>query len=510
MSLKKHFNLTALSLLSIVIIGKAQVAPVISPTGGFSIDGYLERQGAAGDWLKGNSPLDVAGSYVFSSAGIPLLPYSFRFVDLWNSNDDNVFSKAGFNENPNTFKWQFKKANGVNDINNSLFYLTTDGSNHVWAIATADRYRNNSDNYLEFEFLQNPLIPTFDPPGKNGQLPKTGGFISYGPHGGRTEGDVLISLDFTGGGRNAAVFTYVWKSDPAGGYSYQEAFAPAMAAENNSSLANVPFGAFGSTTYPVNTFAEVALDMTAATGGLTCLTGENTFRTIWIKSKTRSSNSSKYDDFVTPIQLNVSNDYTLTASVDFFDLTSAQLTAAVSPGDISDYNFHWTAIGADINDVIDPTITGTLNNYNIYNPVFTADPDHYCTTYLYEVTIARKDNPGCILGRTPVVINSPCKIGKPINPDKPNLTQDVMTEVNSKGIIIYPNPSKGTATIILPSSENARDIELIDMKGAVIKKWSAILTNTIQFNHVPSGLYLVRVTTKSTGEVATKKVVVNK
>jgi len=503
-------GIISITIIFVVNFCFGQTAPVISPIGGFNIDGFLERQGPGGDWLKGSSPLDAPGSFVFSSTtGTPLLPHSYRFVDLWNSNDDNVFFKAGFNENPNTFKWQFKKANAVKDINNSLLYLTKDASNHAWAIATADRYRNNSDIFLEFEFLQNPLLATFDPPGKNGQLAKTGGFVSYGPDGGRTDGDVIISIDFTGGGRNGTVNTYVWKADPLGGYSYQPSFAPAMAAENNAELVNVPFGAFGSTTYPVNSFVEVALDMTAATGGFSCLTGENTFRTIWIKSKTRSGNGFNYDDFVTPIQINVSNDYSLTASVDFFDLTSAQLTAAVSPGDISDYNFHWSAIGASINDVIDPTITGTLNNYDIYNPIFTADPDHYCTAYLYEVTIARKDNPGCIIGRTPVVINSPCKIGKPINPDKPNLQQEIISEVtsNTKGIYVYPNPGKGVVKLILPN-DDTRDIELISLNGSIIQRWQGVRNRNIESRSLASGVYLLKIISRTNGEVVTKKIMI--
>ena len=494
------------------MICNAQVAPVISPVGGFNIDGYLERQGAAGDWFSGNPPFDAPGTFVFSLTSIPSLPHSFTIVDPWVFVGDNVFFKAGFNENPNTFKWQFKKANSANDINNSFGYLTKDASNHAWAVVTADRYHGNSKSLLDFEFLQNPVLPTFDLSGKNGQLPKTGGFVSFGPHGGRTVGDVLVTLDFTGGGLNAAVFTYVWKADAIEGYSYQLAFAPAIAATNNFGPVNVPFGAFGSTTYPTNSFVEVALDMTAATGGFSCLTGENTFRTIWIKSKTRTGNGFNYDDFLSPIPLNVSNDYSLTANVDFFDLISAQLTAAVSPGDISDYNFHWSAIGASINDVIDPTITGSLNYYDIFNPIFNADPDHYCTAYLYEVTIARKDNPGCIIGRTPVVINSPCKIGKPINPERPNLTQNPISEVADymNDVSVYPNPSKGTATIIFPADNNPRNIELIDIKGSVIQRWEGIRTNNIQFKNVRTGLYLIKVMTKGTGKVTTKKIIISK
>jgi len=110
MQLKK-FKAAIILSLTCFMICNAQVAPVISPIGGFNIDGYLERQGAAGDWLSGNPPFDAPGSFVFSSlTGIPSLPHSYVIVDPWDYVGDNVFFKADLNENPNTFKWQFKKA----------------------------------------------------------------------------------------------------------------------------------------------------------------------------------------------------------------------------------------------------------------------------------------------------------------------------------------------------------------------------------------------------------------
>ena len=72
--LSKKFKSAIILSLTSFIVCNAQVAPVISPIGGFNIDGYLERQGAGGDWLMGSSPLDVPGSFVFSSTtGTPLM-----------------------------------------------------------------------------------------------------------------------------------------------------------------------------------------------------------------------------------------------------------------------------------------------------------------------------------------------------------------------------------------------------------------------------------------------------
>jgi len=192
-------------------------------------------------------------------------------------------------------------------------------------------------------------------------------------------------------------------------------------------------------------------------------------------------------------------------------LFTAQLTASVSPGAVSDYNFHWNAVGALINDILDPTITGTLDNYNIYNPVFTTEFNYNCTSYLYEVTIARKDNPGCIVARTPVVIGNPCKIGKPINPDRPNLERNEIRDENvNNEIRVYPNPNKGTAIILLPDNSGLTDVELFDMKGSVVQRWQNISTQTIEFKNVQTGLYLLKVNSHLTGKAITKKIIVNR
>src|SRR2546422_1561593 len=75
----------------------------------------------------------------------------------------------------------------------------------------ADRLSTSGDSYIDFEFLQNTLTRT-----------NSGGFVSAGPHGGRTTGDLLLSLAFTGGGKTADFFAWRWQTNASGGYAYSD------------------------------------------------------------------------------------------------------------------------------------------------------------------------------------------------------------------------------------------------------------------------------------------------
>jgi hypothetical protein len=180
---------------------------------------------------------------------------------------------------------------------------------------------------------------------------------------------------------------------------------------------------------------------------------------------------------------------------------SLQLTASVSPGTVADYSFLWIAKPGN-------PPGGSLSNPTIYNPVFTVTPPA-CGNFVYEVVVTSTF--GCVVARKTIVIQIPCAIGKPINPDKANLQQTIIPENNGtkNDIIVYPNPSKGSATINLPNDNNARDIELLDIKGALVQKWNQVSNNVVQFKNVPTGLYLLKVTTAS-GKVTTKKIMIER
>src|SRR5207244_9207056 len=128
-----------------------------------------------------------------------------------------------------------------------------------------------------FEFLQNELkVVTNTPP----NCPNSGGggtFSSLGPNCGRTTNDFILTIAFTQGGSTAGFFVSRWK--PLAGnntcgsncvFDYVDVTASlplnSYFAAVNTNTIYVPYGAFGLTTYPANSFAEAAVDLTALLG----------------------------------------------------------------------------------------------------------------------------------------------------------------------------------------------------------------------------------------------------
>lgn len=272
----------------------AGVAPVAPPPNGFAIDGDLFANTPTpdvGDWLP--NPAAGAGGFVLNAAGVPLNPgTTLHFADPYNGND-NVFSGGlKWGDNPNTWTWTISKSSSKTDINNVMLHLTTDAEGHTWAVLSADRFSVNGDSYIDFELLQNWL-----------QRMINGTFVSAGPHGGRTVGDLLLSLAFTGGGKVANFFAWRWQ--PVGsGYDYVDVTdalpAGRVFVALNSNTVAVPYRAFGTTSYDANAFAEAAIDLTAMLGGFDPCVSVG-FETIMIKTKASASSSASIEDFIDPI-----------------------------------------------------------------------------------------------------------------------------------------------------------------------------------------------------------------
>src|SRR5205085_2119733 len=146
----------------------------------------------------------------------------------------------------------------------------------------------------DFEFLQNTLS-------RNTADDK---FTGGGPAGGRTINDLLISMEYTGGGSTANVYFYQWKAKSGGGFEFVQ-FTPAAGtgfAQTNLVNEDVPFGAFGSTTYAPFAFVEAAINVTQllqSAGGDAC--AGLSVKTLWVKTKASASPTAALKDFVEPI-----------------------------------------------------------------------------------------------------------------------------------------------------------------------------------------------------------------
>jgi len=273
-------------------------APVDPPPYGFAIDGDLMANVPelnVGDWITNTNLAPGTGGSVLTLAGLPINSNrTFHLRDPYNGNDNIYKGGMKWRDNPNLWEWTTGKPSGKTDINNALLHLTSDTNGHIWVVVAADRYSTAGSSYIDFEFLQSVLTTNANST-----------FTSGGTNGGRTVGDLLFSLAFVGGGSIAEFLPYRWQTNGAGGFDYADATAMLPAGRFfmgvNTNTISVPYGAFGQTSYAPNAFAEAAIDLTALLGNFDqCATFG--FKTIMIKTKSSTSDTSSIEDFITPFQ----------------------------------------------------------------------------------------------------------------------------------------------------------------------------------------------------------------
>jgi hypothetical protein len=315
---RRHFNFPVLIFICIalffVINSNAQVAPVNPPTGGFAIDGGLRAgtpinstfNSTHGDWYPGAAV--VSGGFVFNENGSaidPLTSGRATPADAFTSNDNVFTTGSKFNDYIGDLHWFTNSAPDKNDINNALYHISRDAANNQWAFMAGDRLSTNGTSYIDFEFLQGTVAVntngTFTGTPKAG---KNGG-------GGRTENDMIISMEYTNGGSKPLVYVYQWKLSGST-WSYQPVTITNLAAnafaETNRTgpETGLPYTAFGNSSYQQYAFVEAAVNITYL---LNQLSGANacaglSIKTLWVKTKASASSTAALKDFVSPISVN--------------------------------------------------------------------------------------------------------------------------------------------------------------------------------------------------------------
>ncbi|MES2410470.1 MAG: hypothetical protein V4535_03405, partial [Bacteroidota bacterium] len=289
-------NLCAFLLFNILSISMsfAQNVTIPLPTGGFSIDGDLQANTpttGVGDWIPG--PAGTGGS-VFTINGTTLnATTSVRYTDQYSgsASADNTFAGgAKYNDNPNTqWSWVSAAAGGKEDINNVYLHLGNDPSNnHQWIIFASDRKTTTGTSYLDFEFFQNTFSANAN-----------GTFTSAGPHNGRTNGDILLSVEYTGGGSTATVRLYLWSNTA---YVLQNSPTSGFGQVNTVNVTTITGGAFGLNQYTPYQFVEGAIDMTDLLNVTNNCSG-GTFGNLLVKTKTSASASAGLSDFAGPFPI---------------------------------------------------------------------------------------------------------------------------------------------------------------------------------------------------------------
>lgn len=275
----------------------AQNAPVLNPAGGFQIDGDLMSNYPVmngGDWVPGNAGM---GGHVLTSGGISLDDSStFLLSDPFNSIADDIFSGSSLNEDPNNWKWTSGSAPAKNEIHRGMIHFSKDASGDIWLMIGSDRLSTNGTAYIDFELLQSTMTKSAVP----------GRFVSYGPHGGRTINDLLITVNYNNGGGVSSIIYNRWLPNGSGGYAYQPVTSiPQGYAITNETPVAVPFGAFGDTMYQKYQFAEAAVNLSEVIEiafGNPCQ--GLSIKTIFIKTKASTSANAELKDFINPLQVN--------------------------------------------------------------------------------------------------------------------------------------------------------------------------------------------------------------
>jgi Secretion system C-terminal sorting domain len=73
---------------------------------------------------------------------------------------------------------------------------------------------------------------------------------------------------------------------------------------------------------------------------------------------------------------------------------------------------------------------------------------------------------------------------------------------------VYPNPSRGTTNVALPSGVGTYDISVDDFTGKSVQRFSGLTTTNLQLNNLKPGMYMLRVSIRATGETITERIAV--
>lgn len=291
-----------------------QFANVNPPTGGFAIDGGLRANTPTvnqGDWYPGTGG---TGGSVFDNTGAVISPATNQTsgrapAEAYNGND-NIFTEGSkFNDYVSVLKWFTNSAPNKNDINNALFHISRDANDDQWIFISGDRLSPDGTSYIDFELLQGTIVQN-----SNGTFTGTP-VASKSNGGGRTENDIIISMEYSNGGTKPSVFIYQWKESVIKGksvWSYvqvpstSDLLANAFAETNRGGVeSNVPYLAFGTNTYQQFSFVEAGINISYLLElvGETC-SGLN-IKTLWVKTKASDSSTAALKDFITPIPVDL-------------------------------------------------------------------------------------------------------------------------------------------------------------------------------------------------------------
>ncbi len=314
---KIFLSLILMSSFTTLVFGQEGTAPVNPPVGGLRVDGFLGRQGAAGDWFAGPGG-SGAGTFLFNPDGTSPYPSLLNQTLFWKldpytlggttigGTEDRFTQGSQLNDDPNTWGWDTHSPQSKDDINNAFFFIVQNPSDgHWWALMAGDREVTNGTSYLDFEFLQAPITKVAG-----------GTFHSDGPDQGRTVGDIDVTLSFTGGGSTFSANIFQWSPVGDGSFFYSQ-ITPTVGSVfvQHNPTNGTPFpgnsGAYGQNNYPDSLqFVEGAIDITALLGpGISTPCRGLPFTSIFIKTKSSAATTAELKDLIAPFALNICTEH---------------------------------------------------------------------------------------------------------------------------------------------------------------------------------------------------------
>ena len=268
------------------------IVPVLAPKSGSGVDGDAYAHSPAGyenvgDLFDSQHPGIDGHGVINPYTGELLYPGQSFFLQDRYENDLSIFTMSNkINDDPNTYTWGPGNSPNKNEIQNAGAHFSYGDpklpggvATDLWCLFAGDRQVTNGSSYIDFEFLQKSMTITGATTDAVGNiLGGSGGFTSLGTDGGRTVGDILITIEFTNGGGDANAVIRVWTAKAGGGYEYvihpNSEFLGRIFITNNTSPTHVPFDVYGSDPngtgiggdYAVNQWAEGAINLTQVLG----------------------------------------------------------------------------------------------------------------------------------------------------------------------------------------------------------------------------------------------------
>lgn len=294
---------------------KKGIAPVLVPAGGFHVDGdaYANTPVAGvGDWFEkpgtGGWLINSDGSYAVPVGDGNMTQF---YVDVFKAIDPTAFPGTNkINDPPSTYTVGLANVPSKNDMQRAAAHFSfADPSlpggveGDLWCMFAADRWEINGESYIDFEFNQ-------------AKMELVGGTIkSYAPltdidgdpTGGRTPGDILITMYFEKGGKQATLYVDKWEKTGKGGTylwtrkNVETDFPPnTLFCTENTEVTLAPWPVYdtGGNTYQINQYAEGAINLTRlmAVGETKC----GHLSTVWIHTKTSQSSTAELKDLAGP------------------------------------------------------------------------------------------------------------------------------------------------------------------------------------------------------------------